>query len=170
MDLLFTTECNLTTEEILSIIREEVDYEITPEMEYDEITRFLNTEIEIQEELLMEEIRKMEQHTNASKYLIEANIGTWMGARQAGAVVNSLKQAIMKCANGLEDYSVSEEDGVIIVKGSHHDGSNSFKIRPLSKKGWEYYDRHEYDSSMSDWELIQKLSEEKSYTKKIRRN
>ena len=51
----------------------------------------------------------------------------------------SIWKAIKKCVSGrsIDDFKVRYNDGVIEVDAMHHDGTNTFYIHKLSKKGLE---------------------------------
>lgn len=95
--------------------------------------------------------------------LIMGSCGTWMGKREIVPVFfqsadyekvyngewrytnPALKRAIKKCINNVDAFKVEFDNGVINVYGYHHDGTNCFEIRPLSKKGEEYATRHDFE-------------------------
>jgi len=47
----------------------------------------------------------------------------------------SILKAILKCLGSCDDIKVRFNDGVVEVDALHHDGTNCFYIRKLSKKG-----------------------------------
>ena len=52
------------------------------------------------------------------------------------------------------------------VTAHHHDGTNCFQIKELTKRGEEFAERHKWD--MSDRELHQKLFNDSHYSRNVR--
>lgn len=73
-------------------------------------------------------------------YTIEYNLGLWNGRKEGyiSKVFQNLSDAIeyaLQSSRDYNDYKVTFEDGMIFVYGYHHDGTNIFKIRQVSKIG-----------------------------------
>lgn len=70
--------------------------------------------------------------------VLEGTLGLWWGRPVITPErYESVAEAIQKCIIGSDchDVLVEYEDGVINVYASHHDGTNCFTIKALSKKG-----------------------------------
>ena len=84
--------------------------------------------------------------------LIEGTLGLWNGTRSIYPMLMestdyniyngkgrwdnpSVYKAVSKCVSGMDDFKVEFADGQLIVHGYHHDGTNTFTISKLSKKG-----------------------------------
>lgn len=73
-------------------------------------------------------------------YGIEYNLGLWNGNREGfvlktfSNIVDAIKYALQS-SRDYQDYKVTFEDGMIVVYCYHHDGTNTFKVRQLSKVG-----------------------------------
>lgn len=92
---------------------------------------------------------------NNSKYMILGSVGRWNGRYDIVPVlVDNLETAIMKCLNMNGDihYEIKLEEGKITVVVAHHDGTDSFEIRLLSKKGEREINRPCYWWNGKDYE------------------
>ena len=88
----------------------------------------------------------IEEHSNATSYLIIGNLGLWNGRPNIYPILKQyLKDAYKKCVNNMDDVIVKINNTVMEVTGLHHDGRNTFYIVPLNEKGDEDY--HNWDSS-----------------------
>ena len=65
-------------------------------------------------------------------------------------------------------YKIWEEDNILHLKCSHHDGTNYFEIRILANEGLELYENWLYDdddtlSDLNEREIHQKLLSDPKY-------
>lgn len=80
-------------------------------------------------------------------FMITGTLGLWMGNRDILPVYcNNLYDAITKClcCSSINDWDIHQENGYIVVNAHHHDGTNSFEIHLLSKKGMNEVERNKY--------------------------
>lgn len=109
-------------------------------------------------------IQFYEKTHEQKQYIVLANLGLWYGRADGGKIITGLWNAISKC---FEDYNeIYEEGGRLKVTAHHHDGTNYFQIKELTKRGEEYAERHKWD--MSDRELHQKLFNDSHYSRNVR--
>lgn len=98
------------------------------------------------------------------QYIVLADCGLWYGRRDGGKIIIGLWNAISQC---FEDYNeIYEEGGRLKVTAHHHDGTNYFQIKELTKRGEEFAERHKWD--MSDRELHKKLFNDSHYSRNVR--
>ena len=103
----------------------------------------------------------LHKRINAQKYMIKGTLGLWDGPHTGKILKDNLEEALyFIIGRDCEVQKITEEDGILNIEVSHHDGRNYFSIRPLNQKGYEYYDKYEYDSSMTDRELYNQLDKE----------
>ena len=74
---------------------------------------------------------------NNCECVVLGSLGLWYGRREIQANFVTLKEALYKCVGCGEYITISENNGVIEVIVSHHDGTNYFDIHKLNKKGIE---------------------------------
>lgn len=96
--------------------------------------------------------------------ILHGTIGTWMGA-QAGGSIDNLKNLIRKATEDYTKIVYDEKNGVIEITAAHHDGTNYWTIKALTKKGEEYWQNHYYDDPRT---LHHHILNTKGYTKKIK--
>lgn len=74
--------------------------------------------------------------------IISGSLGLWWGRPEIEPVrCETLTEAIKKCINpgdSIRDFRLDLEDGVITVSAYHHDGCNSFTIKPEAGTWPEY--------------------------------
>jgi hypothetical protein len=99
--------------------------------------------------------------TNKSYYwIITGKLGLWDGVKDIRPVkCDTLKEAILKCVEGLDSIKVEKKSNVIYITGVHHDGQNCFEIRALSNLGNDRFNRHSGHISINNKENIAKLPE-----------
>lgn len=96
-------------------------------------------------------------------YLVIGDLGLWYGTVQGGKIIRGLWRAIREC---FEDYNHIYQKGKRLhVDAIHHDGTNRFQIKELTRRGVEYWQRHEYD--MTDRELHQRLFKDSHYSHEV---
>lgn len=90
---------------------------------------------------------------NDSPVIITGSLGLWNGRKEIYPMLiessdptpdsngkvyfaeKALCKAIKKCVTGMDDFKVEYSEGVIVVHGYHHDGTNIFEIHKLSTQG-----------------------------------
>lgn len=86
--------------------------------------------------------------------LITGTLGLWCGHPEIEPVrMESVYEALVKCIGESGEYVTAEwDDGKIEVRVAHHDGTNFFTIRALSKKG---QDRESGDYTEKDFKRLE---------------
>ena len=68
--------------------------------------------------------------------IVTGTLGLWNGRPTIHPTrCESLRKAVEKCMRSGDDAKVTYDNGVIKVEVYHHDGTNYFEIRKLSKRG-----------------------------------
>ena len=97
------------------------------------------------------------------EYIVVGKLGLWNGTFDGGKVIHGLKNSVHEC---FEDYNEIYYEGKMLkVKAIHHDGTNYFKIKQLTKKGYDYYMKNKV--WMGDRELHERLFNDSHYSKCI---
>ena len=90
------------------------------------------------------------EYKNDTKCVVIGSVGRWNGRFNIEiSYFDTLKDAILKCIEKCDYYTITEENGVIKITARHHDGSNEFEIRKLTKLGIEAYEE-EYGFDQND--------------------
>ena len=98
------------------------------------------------------------------EYIIVGKLGLWNGTFDGGKVIHGLKHSVYEC---FEDYNEIYYEGKMLkVKAIHHDGTNIFKIKQLTWKGIDYYNK--YRLVMGARELYERLFNDSHYSKCIK--
>lgn len=77
-------------------------------------------------------------------FLLQGDIGTWRGAMRGGFIFDTFNE-LTKAWEDCRDIEIYDEDGHLHIRCSHHDGTNRYEVKELTKKGIEYIERHLYD-------------------------
>lgn len=110
------------------------------------------------------EIECHEKNHDSKTYVIIGNLGLWYGRVEGGKIIEGLWNSLRQC---FEDYNkIYEENGRLKVTAHHHDGTNFFQIKELTKRGEDFAERHKWD--MSDRELHKKLFNDSHYSRNVR--
>ena len=155
---------NWDEQEMIDNYREAFDIDETEEVDMDKVRDFADwTNLNYLSDLDYEFDRYDNRTGLPSVYVIVAQIGRWNGVFDGGKVVYGLKNAIHMC---FEDYNKIYQEGKMLkVKAVHHDGTNFFKIKQLTEKGYDYYMKNE--PWMNDRELHERLFNDSHYSKCI---
>ena len=88
--------------------------------------------------------------------VVVADLGLWYGRRNSVKHFPRLKDGIDACITNCDYITITEEDGVLKIRASHHDGTNFFEIHKLNAKG---YDAHcEYEEDLNREEYFDKFN------------
>lgn len=111
------------------------------------------------EDLRME-IKSHEDKHGEKFYLVLADIGRWDGRYAGGRVIKGLWNTLNKT---MDDYTKFYQDGKTLkVSTANHDGSSSFEIYELTKRGEHWYNN---SNDLSWRNICEHLHDTKCYTK-----
>ena len=74
-------------------------------------------------------------------YLLTGTCGRWNGPVEGGKFVTS-KDELLDCISHLDYIKFYDKNGHFYIKGYHHDGSDSYEMKRLTKKGYELASRN----------------------------
>lgn len=87
--------------------------------------------------------------------VVTGSLGLWDGRHDIDAKhFPTLDKAINACVSGCDCIIIAENEGVIDIKGIHHDGTNNFEIHKLNDKG---YDAHCDDEDLNNEKYFDKF-------------
>lgn len=140
-----------TEEDARAMLKENGIYNPTEDAIYNTIYDFLNDDVSYT-------IRNIEIcDTHRGAWLVLADVGTWQGRKEGGRVFTSLPGAIRCMMEGLEDFSLFEnEKGHVTGRGHHHDGTNHFELYRLSDAGVKFLNNNA--NRLSRRELCERLA------------
>lgn len=79
-----------------------------------------------------------------NKVIAFGSIGLWNGVFDGGKVFNNFEKAFWDMTKDCDYIKIYDENGHLFVHCTHHDGSHTFEVKELTKKGEEYFERWEY--------------------------
>ena len=115
-----------------------------------------------------EESECLREFFNDSKdttWLLVGTLGLWNGNFAGGFTFKNFGEMFYKATKDCDYWSLWDENGHFYLKCSHHDGTNMFEIREVTKAGeeliedWEYADSEDPQYNFSEKELHKLLWE-----------
>lgn len=105
-----------------------------PGEDSDEFWEWRTEEVGFNWECDLENIRHCKEYNVPC--VITGRLGLWWGSPDIKPErEETVYDAIMKCIDRMAGTEIKYVDGAIVVYGHHHDGTNVFTIKALSKKG-----------------------------------
>ena len=123
------------------------------EVHKEDLWEYANNERQIEYGDAIENIRCHEKSHGKKTYVIKATIGLWDGTHEGGRVIEGMESVICACSEEVLDIYL--EGRQMTIKASHHDGTNMFFIKELTKEGERYYELHFGEMSRED--MVEKL-------------
>ena len=137
----------LSEEEALEMLQEMGEEEVSRERLWD----FIFEQKREEEDCFLEEFNHF---LSNNTFIATGTCGLWYGKVEGGTIINGLDD-FLKLLRDCVYYKVTDNNGHLMIKGSHHDGNNYFELKKLNQKGEDFYDRNSY--SMDSKELCTKL-------------
>lgn len=102
-------------------------------------------------------------------WILAGSLGLWGGRHHGSVMIHSYEELMDAISlNGQYDISINDVDGDFEITVRHHDGTNFFTLRELTKKGKQWYENNTYGRDfMGDYDQNH-LVEIPSYTRKVR--
>lgn len=82
-------------------------------------------------------IFELEKLLEKDDYILTGTCGRWNGPAEGGRFIQSIDD-LYKCIGHLDRMKLYDENGHFYIKGYHHDGSDFYEMKRLTKKGYEY--------------------------------
>lgn len=99
--------------------------------------QYVLNEIQYQEEELWREIMDcFDAMFNDNYYLLTGYIGSWRGKLEGGKFIKSTDD-LLDALEHLDYIRIIDRNGHLIIEGSHHDGSDRYELKKLTRKGYE---------------------------------
>ena len=95
-------------------------------------------EIDFQEEIAWNDLKyDLTKAMKDKHYLLTGTFGSWQGDKEGGNFVSSFSDLIRNIEH-LDYLKIYEQNGHLYIVGHHHDGSDRYELKQLTKKGLEY--------------------------------
>lgn len=88
-------------------------------------------------------LEELEMHFGSDKCIVFGKVGLWHGTYTAGFIADDIEKAICKAIEDCDYTKIYDVNGHLHITCSHHDGTHSFEIKKITKKGEEYYSNWE---------------------------
>ena len=102
----------------------------------------------ISNEIYFQDSDSWEELQNGLKKLLKANYGLltgycgrWYGNVAGGKFIHTIDD-LLSAIHHLDYIRIVDRNGHFIIEGDHHDGSDRYELKLLTKKGYEYADRN----------------------------
>lgn len=139
-----TLYTNEITEEKVEYARQYLLEENGEEPTDSELWNFLNVDDDINWDVFE---REYEKYFNTNNFVVKASLGRWNGRFNSGKILTSGWSDFLKIIGKYDYISIVDNNGHLEVVGRHHDGTDYFEIRELTRKGDEYANGYHYDKS-----------------------
>lgn len=130
------------------------------EMDENRVWEQLSFEYELDYE---EAKRRINELVGDRCLLAVGNIGTWRGNFAGGEIYNDFTEFAQARFEYAYNTRIEIEDGVLKVEVSHHDGTDTYTLKPLKDRGLEAY--HGWDCSYAGYGRFGSLSEQEMHQK-----
>ena len=97
--------------------------------------------------------------------------GGWRGAREATNIFFSITDAINRICLDCDYIKIWQDNNRhLFVKASHHDGTHTFELKPVTTDGARYYEKWEYGidprtDNKDEWYILTQMWNSSKYTK-----
>lgn len=90
-------------------------------------------------------------------YLLTGQFGSWRGKLDGGKFINSIDD-FLDVTDHLDSIKIVDQNGHLIIEGSHHDGSDRYELKKLTRKGYELADRNYFANDRTLHNTIMKTN------------
>lgn len=156
---------------IYNNVYDEKEYEETRQCVFDEYAyekgwqtledvpeSFIQREFETQEETDWDRFEKeMRRLLQKNCYLITGTCGRWNGPAEGGAFIQNFSD-LRKVIGHLDYLKIYDKNGHLLISGYHHDGFDSYEIKKLTRKGYDFAKSHGFDHDRTLHSTIMKYN------------
>lgn len=80
---------------------------------------------------------------DGSTWILQGYSGRWDGVHRGGYIFTDFMEMFEKATKDCEYIHIYDENGLMYLKCSHHDGTNLYMIKKITDKGIDYLERWE---------------------------
>lgn len=99
-----------------------------------------NKQIEWEETLV-----SLKDFDDTNKVILFGSVGLWNGVFRGGRIFNSIEDAIYYALEDCGYWKIYDENGLLNIVCSHHDGTCHFCLKQITDKGCDYLENWEYN-------------------------
>ena len=94
-------------------------------------------EMEFQDSISWSDLKEnLEPFFEHGYFLLTGYLGSWRGRLDGGNFIRSLND-LLTVIQHCDDIRMIDHNGHFIIEGSHHDGSDRYELKRLTRKGYE---------------------------------
>lgn len=101
---------------------------------------------------------------NNEWFVAIGKVGSWRGTADAGTIQYDFDKFLQDIGKDCDYWRISVIDGVINIECTHHDGTNYWELKPLSKSGEALFYKWNENENDEDFDLVD-LSEKDFHLK-----
>lgn len=75
--------------------------------------------------------------------LLTGTCGRWTGPARGGKFIRTFHD-LVSCIDHLDYLKIIDRNGHLIIEGCHHDGSDTYELKQLTRRGREYARQYDY--------------------------
>ena len=139
-----------TQQELFERFAEEYDWDFIEDVPVDMIHDEMNFHEELDYQYFKE---KFTQLLNRGRCLLVGTCGRGNGPAKGGKFIHSFGD-LLSVIQHLDYLKITDVDGHLYINGYHHDGSDSYEIKQLTRKGSQYADSNYFAHSRKLHETI----------------
>lgn len=150
----YSERYNEKREELYERLAEEYDWEYSDDVPEDMIYSEMNFQEELDYQYFQD---KFTQLLKAGYCLLVGSCGRWNGPALGGKFIQTFRD-LKEAIEHLDYFKIIDRDGHLFIEGYHHDGSDKYEIKLLTRKGYEYADSNYFAHSKKLHENIMKCN------------
>lgn len=139
-----TLYSSVITKEKVEYARQYLLEENEEEPTNSELLNFINADDDINWDVFESEYKK---YFNTNNFVVRANLGRWNGRFGSGKIMTGGWNDFCRVIQDYDNLEIVDNNGHLEIVGYHHDGTDYFEIRELTRKGDEYANGYHYDKS-----------------------
>lgn len=106
----------------------------------DDVWEYINSQSDLDWQDFME---AFEECLKEDYYIATGTCGLWYGRVAGGKVINGIND-FYSLLKDCDYIKITDNNGHLMVKCSHHDGTNYYELKKLNCKGVEFYENNDY--------------------------
>jgi len=96
---------------------------------------------------------KMNELIAQNTCIIMGTCGRWNGRVSCGRFIETFDEFVCFVEH-LDEIKIVDKDGRLIISGYHHDGSDEYELKILTKKGFSFAEAHHFEHTKALHESI----------------
>lgn len=100
---------------------------------------------------------------NGQTYVLRGYLDLWNGRKSVGAIIHNYKELTEAWSTGsIECFGLFDDRGKFCIDSVHHDGTNKYMVKRLTKKGLNILKKEYYNLEQKPIDFFTKLWEKEN--------